>query len=75
MFIINDFVFFLKIDSINLFKLCYYIKESNIVYKVFVGCIIIFFLFIFVFFLMMWWFLLFVILNLCKVINSILKCF
>lgn len=31
---INDFVFSLKIDSINLFKLRRYIKESNIVHKV-----------------------------------------
>ncbi|XP_024543669.1 ATP-dependent DNA helicase DDX11 [Selaginella moellendorffii] len=31
---INDFVFSLGIDNINLFKLCRYIKESNIVNKV-----------------------------------------
>lgn len=34
MLTINDFVFSLKIDSINLLKLRHYIKESNIVHKV-----------------------------------------
>lgn len=31
---INDFLFSLNIDNINLIKLLYYIKESNIMHKV-----------------------------------------
>lgn len=31
---INDFLFSLNIDNINLIKLCQYLKESNIMHKV-----------------------------------------
>ena len=31
---INEFLFSLDIDNINLVKLCHYIKDSNIIHKV-----------------------------------------